>query len=79
MPPAVARRVFDKFYQADRRLSRERGGCGLGLSIVKLLVEAQGGSATVESRPGVGSTFAIRLPALHDLPRSAELSEVAPR
>jgi signal transduction histidine kinase len=61
--PRDMQRVFERFYQADRRLSRERGGCGLGLSIVKQLVEAHGGRVAVESRPGDGSTFTVRLPA----------------
>ena len=59
----AARRVFDRFYQADPRLSRGAGGCGLGLDIVKFLVEAHGGAVDVASRPGEGSTFTVRLPA----------------
>jgi signal transduction histidine kinase len=58
-----ARRVFDRFYQADQRLSRSAAGCGLGLSIVKFIVDAHGGSIDVDSRPGEGSTFTVRLPA----------------
>jgi len=57
------KRIFEKFYQVDRSLSRETGGCGLGLSIVKFIVEAHNGSVEVTSRPGQGSTFAVRLPA----------------
>jgi signal transduction histidine kinase len=57
------KRIFEKFYQVDRSLSRETGGCGLGLSIVKFIVEAHNGSVEVTSRPGQGSTFTIRLPA----------------
>ena len=55
-------KVFDRFYQVDQRLSRSQGGCGLGLSIVKYLVEAHGGEVKVESKTGVGSTFSILLP-----------------
>ncbi len=58
-----ARRAFERFYQADSRLSRSAGGCGLGLSIVKFIVDAHGGSVDVRSEPGKGSTFAVRLPA----------------
>jgi two-component system phosphate regulon sensor histidine kinase PhoR len=53
-------RVFERFYKADR--ARQRGGTGLGLAIVKHTVEAHGGSVTVESQLGSGSTFRIRLP-----------------
>jgi signal transduction histidine kinase len=57
-----AKRVFDRFYQADQSLARRVGGCGLGLSIVQSIVRAHGGSVTVESEPGKGSTFTVRLP-----------------
>jgi signal transduction histidine kinase len=79
MSPRDARRVFERFYQVDRRLSREHGGCGLGLSIVKQLVEAHGGSVAVESRLGVGSTFTIRLPAAVAIAETAAPREVAAR
>ncbi|HEV8129287.1 MAG TPA: HAMP domain-containing sensor histidine kinase [Candidatus Eisenbacteria bacterium] len=55
-------RVFDRFYRADPDRARETGGAGLGLSIVKQLVEAQGGRVFVESEIGRGSTFRFTLP-----------------
>jgi len=58
----VKGKVFDRFYQVDQRLSRVQGGCGLGLSIVKYLVEAHGGTVAVESELGAGSKFLISLP-----------------
>ena len=61
--PAEQRRIFERFYQSDQRLSRSHEGCGLGLSIVRSVVRAHGGSVSVQSAPGVGSTFTIRLPA----------------
>ena len=59
----AARKIFDRFYQVDRSLSRNAGGCGLGLSIVKFIVEAHRGSVSVKSELGTGSTFTVKLPA----------------
>ncbi len=55
-------RLFERFYRVDKARSRELGGTGLGLSIVKHLSQAMGGSVTVASQVGVGSTFTISLP-----------------
>jgi len=63
MTRRAVRRVFDRFYQADQRLARSAGGCGLGLSIVRFIVDAHDGEIDVQSRPGEGSTFTVRLPA----------------
>jgi two-component system sensor histidine kinase BarA len=59
--------VFDAFYQVDSSATREHGGTGLGLSIVKRLVEAHHGSVLLESTPGVGTTFFVRLPEAESL------------
>jgi signal transduction histidine kinase len=56
------KRIFRRFYQVDRRLARETGGCGLGLSIVDFIVRAHGGEVRVESQPGAGSTFRVLTP-----------------
>lgn len=61
IPRALHRRIFDKFYRIDDRLSRTREGSGLGLAIVKHVVRAHKGRVVVESEPGKGSTFRILL------------------
>ena len=70
IPKPEQRRIFDKFYRIDDRLSRTREGSGLGLAIVKHTVRAHGGTVDVESTSGKGSTFVVRLPAApKDAPR----------
>ncbi|HEU5086989.1 MAG TPA: HAMP domain-containing sensor histidine kinase, partial [Roseiflexaceae bacterium] len=62
IPEREQRRIFDRFYQVSRSLTRERGGIGLGLSLVRDLVKSLGGLIWVESREGEGSTFSVALP-----------------
>ncbi len=62
IPKRSVNRVFERFYRVDVARSRETGGTGLGLAIVKHVAEAHGGSVSVESELGRGSTFHITLP-----------------
>ena len=55
-------RIFERFYRLDKGRSRATGGTGLGLAIVKHVAEVHGGTASVESVPGSGATFRIRIP-----------------
>ena len=62
MPKEKLSRIFERFYVIDKSRSRKTGGTGLGLSIVKHIALLHGGEVTVESAPGAGSHFHIRLP-----------------
>jgi PAS domain S-box-containing protein len=55
-------RIFEAFWQVDRATTRRSGGAGLGLSVVRQLTTLLGGTVSVQSEPGAGSTFIIRLP-----------------
>jgi CheY-like chemotaxis protein len=65
IPADVIHRVFDLFVQGERPLDRADGGLGIGLTLVKALVELHGGSVTAASEgPGRGATFTVRLPSI---------------
>jgi two-component system sensor histidine kinase ArlS len=55
-------RIFDRFYRVDRSRSRNKGGAGLGLSIVAHILQIHGGKVEVESTPGIGSRFTVQIP-----------------
>jgi signal transduction histidine kinase len=65
IPAQEQGRVFDRFYQVDSSTTRAFRGTGLGLSLVKDLLEQMGGTVGVESEQGVGSTFTVTLPLQH--------------
>ena len=62
IPQADQLHVFDRFYRVDKVRSRALGGAGLGLSIVRWIVDAHGGKIDVQSTPGKGSAFTVELP-----------------
>ncbi len=55
--------LFEPFHQLDGSTTRRRGGTGLGLALVKMIVDAHQGAITVDTRPGGGSRFSVDLPA----------------
>lgn len=61
IPPEDLERVFERFYRTDKSRSKETGGAGLGLSIVKHAVSYMGGRIKLDSAPGVGTTFKVYL------------------
>jgi signal transduction histidine kinase len=64
IPRREQRRIFRRFHRVDDRLSGRTTGVGLGLSIVEAIARAHGGTVTVQSAPGAGSTFTLRLPCV---------------
>jgi PAS domain S-box-containing protein len=79
IPAELLPHVFDLFIQADRSLERRQGGLGIGLTLVRRLVEMHGGSVQATSDgPGQGSEFSIRLPRLPEAPGEADVALGAP-
>src|SRR5207247_6257254 len=64
--------IFDRFSRSDERRDE---GAGLGLSIVKAIVDAHRGRVEVDSRPGAGATFTLVIPADHPQPTSEETAQ----
>lgn len=62
IPTADQSRIFERFYRVDAARSRQAGGTGLGLSLVRHAVKRGGGTITVQSQPGQGATFTVRIP-----------------
>ena len=64
-------KLFQEFSQASSATASKYGGTGLGLAISKRFCQMMGGEITVESEPGRGSTFTIRLPRIVEIPKEA--------
>jgi two-component system sensor histidine kinase SenX3 len=68
-------RVFERFYRVDRARSRATGGTGLGLAIVKHVAANHGGEVKLWSKPGTGSTFTMRIPAVNAIAPTPRLAD----
>jgi len=69
--PEDQKKIFDEFQQVDGSSTRAKGGTGLGLAISRRIVEMHGGTLNVQSTPGEGSTFRIRVPVRVEESREA--------
>ena len=76
VPEQLRTKIFDRFWRADTSRNRETGGSGLGLSIVKSIVDAHGGSVSVHETEGGGATFRVDLPVA---PRTDSLERTGDR
>jgi signal transduction histidine kinase len=75
IPPSDLPHIFDPFYRGKEVVAAQLHGNGLGLSLVKNIIEAHGGTITVASTPGEGSSFTLNLPAASATGQSAGLRE----
>jgi signal transduction histidine kinase len=73
--PALLPHVFERFSRGDPSRSRNTGGTGLGLAICKAIVEKAGGTITLKSKPGLGTTAVVRLP---QVTRPLAIAQIAP-
>jgi signal transduction histidine kinase len=77
IPPDQFDKIFESFYQVDNSSTREFGGAGIGLAIVKSFVEGHGGVIKVSSEMGRGSKFSVVLPMVPPTPRTVQVSPPA--
>lgn len=68
IPPDAQSRIFEPFYRVDKSRSRALGGAGLGLALVREIAQLHGGTVEVESAPGQGSVFLLRIPCSEEQP-----------
>ncbi len=74
LPPNAVERAFDRFWRGETSRSRETGGSGLGLAVVRAIVEAHAGHSTLQSGIGGGTVLEIRLPGAHPLHQNSTRS-----
>lgn len=79
IPTRALDRVFERFYRVDAARSRQTGGTGLGLAIVKHVAEGHGGTVTVRSVLGAGSTFTVRIPLATAAAGEGEVAAAEPQ
>jgi signal transduction histidine kinase len=72
IPAEHQARIFEAFYQVDGSTTREHGGVGIGLAVVKAFTEAHGGRVELDSGPGQGTRFTVRVPVKPEAPAVAE-------
>lgn len=75
IPEAEREKIFDKFYQVDGSSTRQYPGLGIGLAIVREVIELHGGNVSVESEVGKGSVFVVRLPPVDDTPPAPDFDD----
>ncbi len=76
--PEVLPHIFERFFRGDMARERDEHGSGLGLAIAEWIVTAHGGEMRVESRPGIGSTFTMLLPAMRRQGEQSSAKQVVP-
>src|ERR671939_267348 len=76
--PEHQQRVFERFFRIDQARSRSTGGTGLGLAIVKHVAANHGGEVHLWSKPGTGSTFTLRIPAINTVAPAPRVAEHIP-
>jgi len=78
IPPEAHKRIFEKFIQADASTSRSYGGSGLGLTLCQEFVQLMGGTITVDSTEGDGSTFSVKIPCRFFAGRAEPAEQITP-